>query len=81
MAPRHRLVNWVTAGAAGTLALAVNPLVVRTVTGRADLPFRVSAVCWSLSLFMLAIAGAALAQGRARRVFVYLAAGLDPALP
>jgi GDSL-like lipase/acylhydrolase family protein len=49
----------------------VNPLVVRTVTGRADLPFRVNAVCWALGLFLLALTGAALMQGRARRVFVY----------
>lgn len=64
----------VTAAIAALLALAVSPSSLRLLTHRSDLTFRVALVSAVLSAFLLLIAVAALAIGRARRFMLHVVA-------
>jgi lysophospholipase L1-like esterase len=64
----------VTAAIAALLALAISPWSVAHLTSRSDLTFRVTLVGAVLSAFLLLIAVAALAIGRARRFMLHVVA-------
>ncbi len=63
-----------TAALAALLALTISPLGIAHLTGRNDLSFRVALVSWVLAAFVLVIAVAALATGRARQFMFYVTA-------
>ena len=62
------------AAAAAALALAISPWGIAHLAGRADLSFRVWLISAVLSGFVLVIAVAALATGRARRFMFHVVA-------
>lgn len=77
-ASSNTAVEYGIAAAIAALAVAVNPVAIRLLTGRAELnirPFVLSAI---FDLFLLFVAGALLARGRLRQLFFYLTAWVLP---
>jgi hypothetical protein len=71
MRPSKRTAEVVAAAAIILLALAISPIGIRFVTGRLDLPLRVSVVSLTFDAFLLILAVTILARGRARQILFY----------
>jgi lysophospholipase L1-like esterase len=65
----NRAVDYLAAAVIAALAFAVSPVAIRMLTGRAELNFRPFLLSVTFDLFLLLVAGAALARGGARRFF------------
>ena len=73
-APRPLAGRVATAAVTAVLALAISPWGIAYLTGRNGLSFRIALVSAVLAAFMLVIAAAALATGRARRFTFHVVA-------
>jgi len=69
-----RAVDVAVAGAILLLALAISPIGIRLATGRLDLSLRVNVLSLTFDAFLLILAGAVVAHGRARQVLFHLLA-------
>ena len=78
MPPFQRASRFAVAAAIAALAAAVSPLGIRFWTGRLDLSPRVTILSLACVAFLLILAGAVVASGRARRVFFHLLAWTIP---
>jgi lysophospholipase L1-like esterase len=65
----NRTADYFAAAVIAGLALAVSPVAIRMLTGRAELTFRLLLLSVTFDVFLLLVAGAVLTQGRARRLF------------
>jgi hypothetical protein len=71
MRPSKRTAEVVVAAAIILLALVISPIGIRFVTGRLDLPLRVSVVSLTFDAFLLILAVTIIARGRARQILFY----------
>ncbi len=70
----NRTVDYLAAALIAGLAFAVSPVAIRMLSGRSELSFRPWLLGVTFDLFLLLVAGAVLARGRARRFFFALIA-------
>jgi hypothetical protein len=68
----HKAFDYATTAVIAVLAVAVSPVTIRLVTGRADLGLRANIVSIALVTFLLIILCALLTRGRVQRLFFYL---------
>ncbi len=69
-----RAIEYGVAAAIAALAIITSPISIRLLTGHAELSFRVTLLSVTFTLFLLSLAGALIASGRARSIFFYLLA-------
>ena len=69
---RHSSQRYVAAAVLLVLALAISPMVIGLVSGRAELSFRINTISICADLFLVALIGALLSYGRLRRLFFIL---------
>ena len=77
-ASSNRAVEYYVAAAIVTWAIAISPVAIRLMTGRAELNFRPLLLSVIFDLFLLLVAGALLGRGRLRRFFFHLIAWTFP---
>jgi len=77
-ATSDRTADYFVAVVLAGLAFAISPIAIRLLTERSELGFRPLLLSLAFDLFLLLVAGAALARGRARRFFFALIAGMLP---
>ena len=68
-AASNRTVDYLAATVIAALALAISPVAIRMLTGRAELTLRSVLLSVTFDVFLLLVAGAVLARGGARRFF------------
>jgi lysophospholipase L1-like esterase len=73
-AASNRIVAYFVAAIIAGLAFAISPVAIRMLTGRTELGFRSFLLSVTFDLFLLLVAGAVLARGRARQGFFALIA-------
>lgn len=78
MPPFKRAASFAIAAAIVVLAVAISPIGIRLATGRLDLSPRVTILSLAFVVFLLILAGAVVASGRARRGFLHLLAWTIP---
>jgi lysophospholipase L1-like esterase len=78
MPPFKRAASFAIAAAIVVLAVAISPIGIRLATGRLDLSPRVTILSLAFVAFLLVLAGAVVAAGRARRVLFHLLAWTIP---
>ena len=73
-ASSSRAIEYCAAVAIAALAIVTSPIAIRLLTGRVELSFRLTLLSVILDLFLLFLASALIASGRARRIFFHLLA-------
>ena len=71
-ASSNRVVEYCVAVAIVAVAVVTSPIAIRLLIGRAELSFRAILLSVTFDLFLLLVAGALLARGRARQLFFHL---------